>query len=222
VFSTAEDHQTAVTVKVYQGESPIANSPSNRLLAQFNLEGIPPAPRGVPQVEVTFDIDHNGILHVSAKDLGTGKEQKVRVEVSGGLNQADVERMRKEAEARAGEDRRLRELIDARNQADGLVYQTEKLLRDNADKLSQPDRAPLEAAIAKVKEVMGRDDLQAIRQAIKDLQQASQAMLQHLQTRQPVGAGARTGGEGGRGPAGQNRGGPGGDEVIDAEYEVKE
>src|SRR6516225_8820480 len=113
-FTTAEDSQTAVTVKVYQGESPIANSPSNRLLAQFNLEGIPPAPRQVPQVEVTFDIDHNGILHVSAKDMGTGKEQKVRIEASGGISSADVERMRREAEAHAEEDRRRRELIDAR------------------------------------------------------------------------------------------------------------
>src|SRR5258705_2910609 len=135
VFSTADDNQTAVTVKVYQGESPIANSPSNRLLAQFNLEGIPPAPRGVPQIEVTFDIDHNGILNVTAKDLASGKEQKVRIEASSGLSPSEVERMRKEAEAHAEEDRRRRELIDTRNQADQLISQTEKLLKDNADKL---------------------------------------------------------------------------------------
>ena len=136
MFSTAEDNQTAVTVKVYQGESPIASSPSNRLLAQFNLEGIPPAPRGTPQIEVTFDIDHNGILHVSAKDLGTGKEQKVRIEASSGVSPAEVERMRNEAEANAEADRRKRELIDTRNQADQLVYQTEKMLKDNSDKFS--------------------------------------------------------------------------------------
>src|SRR5205823_632633 len=132
IFSTAEDNQPAVTIRVFQGESQIANSPSNRLLGQFNLEDIPPAPRGVPQIEVTFDIDHNGILHVSAKDLGTGKEQKVRIEASSGLSQTDVEKMRKEAEAHAAEDRRRRELIDARNQADQMVYQMEKMLRDNA------------------------------------------------------------------------------------------
>src|SRR5437588_1568610 len=118
IFSTAEDNQTAVTVKVYQGESPIANSPANRLLAQFNLEDIPPAPRGVPQIEVTFDIDHNGILHVSAKDLGTGKEKKIRIESSSGLSGTEVEKMRRDAEAHADEDKHKRELIEARNEAD--------------------------------------------------------------------------------------------------------
>src|SRR5262249_38305613 len=144
VFSTAEDNQTAVTVRVFQGESPIASSPSNRLLAQFNLEGIPPAPRGAPQIEVAFDIDANGILNVSAKGLGTGKEQKVRVESSSGLSAAEVERMRREAHA--AEARRRRELIDVRNQADQATYQIEKLLKDNADRLSEADRAPVQAA----------------------------------------------------------------------------
>jgi molecular chaperone DnaK len=216
VFSTAEDNQTAVTVKVYQGESPIASSPSNRLLAQFNLEGIPPAPRGVPQIEVTFDIDHNGILHVSAKDLTTGKEQKVRIEASSGLSSAEVERMRKEAEAHAEEDRRRRELIDARNQADQMAYQMEKLLKDNADKLSEADRAPVQAAIARVREAMKGDDVQAIRRAVEELQQASQAMAQHMQGRQAAGAGARTSGDGRGGQGGQGK-----DDVIDAEFEVK-
>jgi molecular chaperone DnaK len=195
IFSTAEDNQTAVTVKVYQGESPIANSPSNRLLAQFNLEGIPPAPRGVPQIEVTFDIDHNGILNVSAKDLGTGKEQKVRVEASSGLSEAEVERMRKEAEARAAEDRRRRELIDARNQADQLAYQVEKQLQANAN-LSVGDRAPVETAIAKVREVANSEDVHAIRRAIDDLQKAAQAMAQHMagQQSQEAAGGARAGG----------------------------
>src|SRR5579885_1575145 len=161
IFSTAEDNQTAVTVKVYQGERPMAAD--NRLLAMFNLEGIPPAPRGVPQIEVTFDIDHNGILHVSAKDLGTGKEQKVRIEASSGLSQADVERMRKDAESHAEDDKRKRELIDVRNQADQLIYQVEKLIKDNADKLSDADRGPVQAAVAKVKDVVARDDAAAIR-----------------------------------------------------------
>jgi molecular chaperone DnaK len=214
IFSTADDNQTAVTVKVYQGESPIANSPSNRLLAQFNLEGIPPAPRGVPQIEVTFDIDHNGILHVSARDLGTGKEQKVRIEASSGLSPADVERMRKEAEARAEEDRRRRELIEARNQADQLVYQMEKLLRDNAGKLSETDRAPVQAAIARVREVMTRDDAAAIQRAVGELREVSNALAMHMESRQTAGAGPR--------PAGDGRGqGQGQEDVVDAEFEVK-
>jgi molecular chaperone DnaK len=222
IFSTAEDNQTAVTVKVYQGESPIANSPSNRLLAQFNLEGIPPAPRGVPQIEVTFDIDHNGILHVSAKDLGTGKEQKIQIEASSGLSATEVERMRKEAEAHAEEDRRRRELIDTRNQADQLIYQIENLLKQSADKLSEGDRAPVRAAIAKLKQVMTGDDVHATRRAIEELQQASQAMAQHMQSRQTAGAGAGTAGNGHDGQGaqgGQER--PGNEEVIDAEFEVK-
>src|SRR5205807_192033 len=133
-FSTAEDNQTAVTIRVFQGESPIAESPSNRLLGQFNLEDIPPAPRGIPKIEVSFDIDHNGILHVSAKDIGTGKEKKIRIESSSGLSQGEVDRMRKEAESHADEDKQKRELIDARNKADQIIYQMEKSLKDNAAK----------------------------------------------------------------------------------------
>jgi molecular chaperone DnaK len=224
VFSTAEDNQTAVTVRVFQGESPIANSPSNRLLAQFNLEGIPPAPRGVPQIEVTFDIDHNGILNVSAKDLGTGKEQKIRIESSSGISPTEVERMRKEAEAHAEEDRRKRELIDARNQADQVSYQIEKMLKDNADKLSENDKAPVQAAITKVREAMKSEDVQTIRQAIEDLQAASQAMAQHMQqSQQAAGAGAgRTSGNGHGGHDTQDGASRQGQEdVIDAEFEVK-
>jgi molecular chaperone DnaK len=224
VFSTAEDNQTAVTVRVFQGESPIANSPSNRLLAQFNLEGIPPAPRGVPQIEVTFDIDHNGILNVSAKDLGTGKEQKIRIESSSGISPTEVERMRKEAEAHAEEDRRKRELIDARNQADQMSYQIEKMLKDNADKLSENDKAPVQAAITKVREAMKSEDVQTIRRAIEDLQAASQAMAQHMQqSQQAAGAGAgRTSGNGHGGHDTQDGASRQGQEdVIDAEFEVK-
>jgi molecular chaperone DnaK len=203
-----------VTVKVYQGERPLAAD--NRLLAMFNLEGIPPAPRGVPQIEVTFDIDHNGILHVSAKDLGTGKEQKVRIEASSGLSQADIERMRREAESHAEEDRRKRELIDARNQADQMIYQIEKLLKEHADKLSEADRSSVQAAIAKVKEVMNRDDAAAIRRAVEELQTASHAMAQHLYQRgQATGAG--TAGKG----SDSRPDGKGGGDVIDAEFEVK-
>ncbi len=212
LFSTAEDNQTAVTVKVYQGERAMAAD--NRLLAQFNLEGIPPAPRGVPQIEVTFDIDHNGILHVSAKDMSTGKEQKIRIEASSGLSQADVERMRKEAESHAEEDKRKRELIDARNQADQMIYQLEKLLKDNADKLSQGDRDPVQAAITRVQETMAKEDAAAIRRAVEELQTAAQAMTQHLHQRQsPTGSG--------NGPASGNGRAGAKDDVIDAEFEVK-
>jgi molecular chaperone DnaK len=217
-FTTAEDNQTAVTIKVYQGESPIANSPANRLLAQFNLEGIAPAPRGAPQIEVTFDIDHNGILHVSAKDVGTGKEQTVRIEASGGISAADVERMRKEAELHAEADRKRREVIDTRNQADQMVFQVEKILKDNAGTLSEPDQAPVRSAIARVKDVMAGDDASAIRRAIEELQAASQAMAQHMQSRQTAGAGASGNGNGRRGGPSQ---GQGQDDVIDAEFEVK-
>jgi molecular chaperone DnaK len=219
VFSTADDNQTAVTVKVYQGESPITSSPSNRLLAQFNLEGIRPARRGEPQIEVTFDIDNNGVLNVSAKDLGTGKEQKVRVESSSGLSQSEVERMRQEAEAHADEDRRRRDLIDTRNQADQLIYQSEKLLQENAATLSEKDQSPIQTAIGKLREVMSRDDIVAIRRAVEDLRQASQAMTQHIQNQQTTDTTAQPSGD-----ARGNRSGQRGQDqrdVIDAEYEVK-
>jgi molecular chaperone DnaK len=214
-FSTASDNQPAVTVSVYQGEREIAQH--NRLLGQFNLEGIAPAPRGVPQIEVTFDIDHNGILHVSAKDKGTGKEQKIRIESSSGLSSAEIERMREEAELHAEEDKKRRELIDARNQADQVVYQLEKLLRDNADKVSATDRAPIDAAIEKVKQAASGEDVQAIRQAISDLQAASHALMQHLQSAGAAGAGA------GAAPSGDGKTGAaaGKEDVIDAEFEVK-
>jgi len=217
-FSTAEDSQPAVTIRVFQGESPIAESASNRLLGQFNLEGIPPAPRGMPQVEVAFDIDHNGILHVSAKDLGTGKEQKIRIESSSGISSADVERMRREAESHAEDDKKRRELIDERNKADQMVYQMEKLLKDNADKVGESDKAPIQAAIEKVKQVQKSDDLAAIRQAISELEQASHAMSQHLYKQGAPGA--SPGGAAGAAPGGDGKSG-GKEDVIDAEFEVK-
>src|SRR5207253_2558441 len=178
VFSTAEDNQPAVTIRVFRGEREMAAD--NRLLGQFNLEDIPPAPRGLPQIEVTFDIDANGILNVSAKDLGTGKEKKIRIESSSGLSQTEVERMRKEAEAHAEEDRRKFDLIDARNHADQMVYQMEKLLKEHAAKITDSDKAPIQAAIEKVKQAASKDDVNAIKQAIEELQQTSHAMAQHL------------------------------------------
>jgi molecular chaperone DnaK len=219
-FSTADDNQTAVTVRVFQGESPIANSPSNRLLGQFNLEGIPPAPRGMPQIEVAFDIDHNGILHVSAKDLGTGKEQKIRIESSSGISAADVDKMRREADLHADEDKKRRDLIDARNKADQMVYQIEKLLKENADKISDADKAPIQSAVERVKQAASKDDLAAINQAVAELETASHAMAQHLYSKGQAGPG-------GPGPGAQPSGdghaggGKGKDDVIDAEFEVK-
>jgi molecular chaperone DnaK len=220
-FSTAEDGQTAVTIRVFQGESPIAESASNRLLGQFNLEDIPPAPRGVPKIEVSFDIDHNNILNVSAKDLGTGKEKKIRIESSSGLSQGEVDKMRREAESHAEDDRHKRELIDARNQADQMIYQIEKLLKENASKITDADKAPIQSSVEKLKQVASKDDVAAIRQAIEELQQASFAMSKHMYG----------GAEGGPGAAGPGAGpGPGAepsgdgrdkDTVIDAEFEEK-
>jgi molecular chaperone DnaK len=219
-FSTAEDNQPAVTVRVFQGESPIADSASNRLLGQFNLDGIAPAPRGMPQIEVAFDIDANGILHVSAKDTATGKEQKIRIESSSGLNQSEVERMRRDAESHADEDKRRRELIDARNAADQLIWRMEKLLKDNADKISDADKAPIQSAIEKLKQAASKDDVADINRAVDELQQASHAMAQHLYKQQPP-PGAGPGGSQ-EPPSGDGKGGGAGKEdVIDAEYEVK-
>jgi molecular chaperone DnaK len=219
-FSTAEDNQPAVTVRVFQGESPIAESPGNRLLGQFNLEGIPPAPRGMPQIEVTFDIDANGILHVTAKDKGTGKEQKIRIESSSGLSSGEVDKMRREAEAHADEDKRKRELIDARNQADQMVWQMEKLLKDNAAKISETDKAPIQSAIERVKSAAKGEDVNAIKQAVNDLQQASHAMAQHLYGQQGPGAAPGSAGPGPQAPGGDGEE-KSKDDVIDAEFEVK-
>jgi molecular chaperone DnaK len=208
-FSTADDNQTAVTVQVFQGERPMASD--NRLLGRFNLEGIPPAPRGMPQIDVTFDIDANGILNVSAKDKQTSKEAKIRIESSSGLSKEDVEKMRRDAEQNADADKRRRELAEARNEADSVVWQIEKLLKENGEKLSDRDKAPIQSAIDRVKEAAKGDDLQAIRQSLSDLQSAAQAMAQHMH-RQPGGA-----------PSGDGHDGAGGgkEDVIDAEFEVK-
>ena len=213
VFSTAADSQTAVTVSVYQGERPMARD--NRLLGQFNLEGIPPAPRGTPQIEVKFDIDANGILSVSAKDLGTNKEQTVRIEQSSGLTEAEIERMRKDAEEHAEEDKRKARLAEIRNRAEALCFQTEKLIKENDAKLSAPDKAPLEAAITKAREVAKGDDVDAIQSAHDALEQAAHGLSKVLyeQTAQRGGSAPE--------PAG-SAAGKGGDDTIDAEFEVKQ
>jgi molecular chaperone DnaK len=208
IFSTASDNQTGVTISVYQGESEIAKSPSNRLLGEFNLEGIRPAPRGEPQIEVTFSIDANGILTVKAKDKDTGKEAKIEIKGSSGLDPAEVERMRKEAEAHAAEEKKKVELIDARNQADAVIYSIEKQLRELGDKISGADKQAIQSAIERTKQAASGEDVQAIRQAVSDLHVAAQAMAQHMH--RPAGESA-AGGEAGKGK----------EDVIDAEFEVK-
>ncbi len=220
VFSTAEDSQTAVTVRVFQGEREMASD--NRLLGQFNLEGIPPAPRGTPQIEVKFDIDANGILNVSAKDLGTSKEQTVRIEQSSGLNEEEIDRMRKDAEEHAQEDKEKRDLAEARNQADALCFQIEKTIKENADKLSDSDKKPLEDAVAKVREVAKGEDAQAIKSAISELEQASHAFSKTLYESATAeqGGGAEAAASGGA--EGASASDSGDEDAIDAEFEVKD
>ena len=215
VFSTAADSQTAVTVSVFQGERPMARD--NRLLGQFNLEGIPPAPRGTPQIEVKFDIDANGILSVSAKDLGSNKEQTVRIEQSSGLTESEIERMRKDAEEHAEEDKHKARLAEVRNRAEALCFQTEKLIKEHEAKLSASDKAPLEAAIAKARETAKGEDVDAIQSAHDSLEQAAHALSKVLyeQTAQRGGAAGEPGAAATAGAA------TGGDDAIDAEFEVK-
>lgn len=171
VFSTAEDGQTAVTIRVFQGEREMARD--NKLLGQFDLIGIPPAPRGMPQIEVTFDIDANGIVNVSAKDKATGKEQNIRIQASGGLNDADIEKMVKEAEQHAEEDKKLKEAIEAKNHADALIHATEKTLKENADKISTSDKETIEKAVQELKDVLDSNDAARIKEKTDALTQAS-------------------------------------------------
>ncbi len=170
-FTTAEDSQPAVTVHVLQGERPMVND--NRTLGRFELSGIPPAPRGMPQIEVTFDIDENGILHVSAKDKGTGKEQSIKITASSGLSEDEIEKMVKDAESHSAEDRQHREVIEARNKADGLIYAVEKSMREAGDKVPETDRKNVEDKMASLKEIMKGEDVAAINKAVDELQQAS-------------------------------------------------
>jgi molecular chaperone DnaK len=214
IFSTAEDNQTAVTIKVYQGEREIAAE--NKLLGQFDLVGIPPAPRGVPQIEVTFDIDANGIVSVSAKDKATGKEQQIRIQPSGGLSEEEIQRMIREAEANAEADRRRREFIEARNHADTVIYQLEKTLREAGDKVSAADKSDAEAAIAAVKREMEGQDINALKSATERLSQIAMRIGQAMY--QAGGAGAAPGAEPGAGASS----GPSGERVVDAEFEEVE
>ena len=212
IFSTAADSQTSVEIHVLQGERPMARD--NRTLGKFHLVGIPPAPRGIPQIEVTFDIDANGIVNVSAKDLGTGKEQKITITSSSGLSKDDINKMVREAESHADEDKRKREEIEARNRADSLVYQTEKLLSEHRSKLSESDAKAVEAAIADTKKALEGSDIAAINRAADALTQASHKVAEAMYK-----SGAQAGGQPGGSPngAGEAAGGKT-DDVIDAEY----
>jgi molecular chaperone DnaK len=210
IFSTAADNQTSVEIHVLQGERPMAKD--NRTLGKFHLVGIPPAPRGVPQVEVTFDIDANGIVNVSAKDLGTGKEQKITITSSSGLSKDDINKMVKEAESHADDDKRKREEIEARNRADSLVYQTEKMLNENKSKLAEPDVKAVESAIADCKKALEGGDVEAINRATEALTQASHKVAEAMYK-----SGAQAGGGPGTDGAGPKSGDKN-DDVIDAEY----
>jgi molecular chaperone DnaK len=208
VFSTAEDNQTAVTVRVFQGEREMAAD--NKLLGQFDLVGIPPAPRGLPQIEVTFDIDANGIVNVSAKDKTSGKEQTIRIQASGGLSQTEIERMVKEAETHAEEDKRRRELVEARNQADAAVYTAEKMLKETEGRGPANLRSELEQAVTALKEAIKGEDVASIRQASERVAQAGARLTQAAQ---------QTADAPGTAPGGTSAAGSGEPEVVDAEFE---
>ena len=212
-FSTAADNQTAVTIRVFQGERKMASH--NRLLGEFNLEGIPAAPRGVPQIEVKFDIDQNGILNVSARDVGTGKQASVRLEETSALSKDEIERMKKDAEEHAEEDRRQFELAEAKNRGEHLIYQIEKDMKDNADKLSDTDRQPLQAAIDKLKAAMGEGATETIKSATTELEQAYQGFSKTLYEKSAASGGSSAKPDSGAKSTGAD------DDAIDAEFEVK-
>jgi molecular chaperone DnaK len=205
IFSTAADNQTAVDIHVLQGERPLARD--NRTLGRFQLVGIAPAPRGVPQIEVTFDIDANGILNVSAKDTATGKEQQITITASSGLSKQDVDRMVKEAEAHASEDARRREEIELRNQTDALVYSTERSLTEHGAKLAEGERSAIERALGEAREALKGDDVERIRRAQESLTQVSRTLAETLYRQTTSGAGRET-------PGGPKEG-----DVVDAEFE---
>ena len=222
VFSTAENNQSAVTVRVFQGERPMAND--NRLLGQFNLDGIPAAPRGIPQIEVCFDIDSNGILNVSAKDLGTNRETSVRIEQSSGLSEEEIKKMQREAEAHADEDKKRRDLAEERNKAESLCWQLEKTMKDNESVVTEADKAAINPAIEKVREAAKGDDIEAIKSAVSSLEQASHAFATQLYQKAQAAQGAAGAQAGPQGPFGAQPGpdqGPKDDDTIDADFEVK-
>jgi molecular chaperone DnaK len=219
VFSTAEDGQTAVTIRVFQGEREMAAD--NKLLGQFDLVGIPSAPRGVPQIEVTFDIDANGIVNVSAKDKATSKEQQIRIQASGGLSEGDIEKMVKDAEAHAAEDKKRKAAVEARNHADGLIHATERSLKENEGKIAPADKTAAEQAIADLRSAMEGEDAAAIEAKTQTLSQISMRIGEQLYKAQAGGdSGPGTGGAGPGDQGGAQPGGGQGDEkVVDADFE---
>jgi molecular chaperone DnaK len=209
-YSTAADNQPSVLVEVYQGERPMSRD--NKKIGEFHLDGLPPAPRGVPQIEVTFDIDANGILNVSAKDKATGKEKNIRIENASGMNKDEIERMKRDAESHADDDKKKRTLAEAKNEADNKVFQLEKMFKDMGDKITDADKAPIQRAMDRVKEASKTDDVNAIKAALGDLDTAAQAMAQHVY---------KNAGQGGPTATPSEPPKSGGDDVLDAEYEVK-
>lgn len=218
VFSTAADNQPSVEIHITQGERPMAKD--NKSLGKFHLDGIPPAPRGVPQIEVTFDIDANGILNVSAKDKGTGKEQNIRIEASSGLTDAEIEKMKQEAEANAEADKQAKEKVEKINQADSLVFQTEKQLKEFGDKLSEGNKTAIEGALTKLKEAHGKQDLAAIDSSMEELNNAWQAASQEIYAAQQQAGGADAGGAPGADAGASDNGSA--DDVSDVEFEEVE
>ena len=213
MFSTAEDNQTAVTIRVFQGEREMAAD--NKLLGQFDLVGIPPAPRGVPQVEVTFDIDANGIVNVSAKDKGTGKEQQIRIQASGGLSDNDIEKMVKDAEAHAEEDKKRKAQVEAKNHAEALVHSTEKSLAEHGAKVGEPERRAIEDALAALKEALKGDDAEDIKAKTNALAQASMKLgeAMYADVQKAAGDPGAPGADGGASAGGAPK-----DDVVDAEF----
>jgi molecular chaperone DnaK len=217
IFSTAADNQPAVSIHVLQGERPMAAD--NRTLGRFELVGIPPAPRGIPQIEVTFDIDANGIVHVSAKDLGTGKEQSIKITASSGLSEAEIQKLVREAELHADEDKKKKDLIEARNQADALAYSVEKNIKEFGDKIDASEKSRIEDAIVRLKKTMEGDDISAIQKAQEELTSASHKLAEamYAKTSGQAGAGAHADADAGMG--GQESAGKKDDDVVDADFE---
>ena len=216
IFSTAEDGQNAVTIRVSQGEREMAAD--NKLLGQFDLVGIPPAPRGMPQVEVTFDIDANGIVHVSAKDKATNKEQSIRIQASGGLTETDIKRMTEEAERFKDDDKKKRELVETKNGADAMIHATEKSIKDLGEKVAAADKTKIEAAIGELREALKSEDIEAIRAKTNALAQASMKLGEAIYGAQQAAEGA-AGGAAGADEGAQKKGGAAGDNVVDADFE---
>ncbi|MBI3009612.1 MAG: Hsp70 family protein, partial [Candidatus Omnitrophica bacterium] len=223
VFSTADDNQSAVTIRVLQGERPMAAD--NTELGRFDLMGIPPAPRGVPQVEVAFDIDANGIVHVSAKDLGTGKEQSIKITAPEKLSKEEIEKMVKQAEQFADADKKRKEMVETKNQADQLVYSTEKSLKELGDKVPQSDRLAIEQALTSLKEAIKSDDIEKIKRASDELMRASHKLAEQVykktqKSEQTANSKQQTETE--KEESAEKSGGKDNDKVVDADFKVKE